>query len=92
MSNDNPHIGKDGQYPEDFKRHIVALRQSGRKCKELCKEYGLGKNTITEWVKELTGSEEKQKIRALEKKVKQLEMQVDILRCLALLPDEKKKR
>jgi transposase len=79
-------------YTEEFKKQIVELRQQGRGCKELCKEYGLGKNTVTEWVKEITGSEERRMIKALQQKVKDLEMEVDILKHLALVSGEKKKR
>jgi transposase len=79
-------------YTEEFQKQIVELRQQGRSCRELCKEYGLGKNTITDWVKKFTGSEEKQMIKSLQQKVKDLEMEVDILKHLALLTGEKKKR
>jgi transposase len=90
MSESNQLVKANKPYTEEFKKQIVALRLQGRGCKELSKEYGLGKNTVTDWVKELTGSEEMQRVKSLEREVKQLKMEIDILKHLALLSGEKK--
>jgi len=83
------------RYEEGFKKQIVALYNSGKSLADLNSDYGVAKSTITTWVKRLnnTGSfniddnrtEEEKELIALRKKVKQLEMENDILKQAALI-------
>ena len=76
-------------YTEDFKREIVALRKGGKSVTELCKEYGLGKNTVAQWVKLFDDSgnvrekrvltKEQQELKALRKAVNEHEKQLLIV-------------
>lgn len=77
-------------YTEEFKLTIVKLAESGHPTKVLSKEYGVGKSTINTWrraykqngtgkvVKELTS--EQQRIRELEKQLKEAQLERDILK------------
>ena len=50
--------GKTKNYTDDFKKQIVALKQSGKSTAEISSEYGLPKSTIIKWVSDYskTGS------------------------------------
>jgi transposase len=37
-------------YSDSFKQEIVFLRQSGKSTRELSSTYGLGKNTVKQWL------------------------------------------
>ena len=79
------------KYTEEFKSEIVALRKSGKSVVELCRTYELGKNTVTDWVKQSDGmgksrpkavmSKEQQELKALKAKLKDLESRQEILQC-----------
>ena len=83
------------RYEEGFKKQIVALYNSGKSLADINRDYGVAKSTITTWVNRLnnTGSfniddnrtEEEKELIALRKKVKQLEMENDILKQAALI-------
>jgi len=79
------------KYTEEFKREIVALRKSGKSVIELCRTYNLGKNTVSDWVKQSEGlsksrpkvvmSTEQQELKVLKAKLKDLESRQEILQC-----------
>lgn len=86
-------------YEEEFKKQIVALYNNGKSLADLNREYGIAKSTIKVWVERYNDSgsfnvndnrseEEKELIR-LRKKVKQLEMENDILKQAALILGKK---
>ena len=74
-------------YDEDFKKTIVNLYENGKGISELSREYGVGKSTIDSWIKkfktittstgEVTNNNE---ILKLQKKNKELEQEVEILK------------
>ncbi len=82
--------GKTKNYTDDFKKQIVALKQSGKSTLEISREYGVSKSTITKWVSDYsqTGSfkakdnrtEEENELIQLRKENKQLLMENDILK------------
>jgi len=77
------------KYNDDFKREIVHLRKSGKSVSELCREYGLGKNTITQWMKLFDGanfvrkkkelSKEQQELISIRKALSEQEKQITIM-------------
>lgn len=74
-------------YDENFKKTIVNLYENGKGISELSREYGVGKSTIDSWIKkfktittstgEVTNNNE---ILKLQKKNKELEQEVEILK------------
>lgn len=87
------------RYEEEFKKQIVALYNNGKSLADLNREYGIAKSAIKVWVERYNDSgsfnvndnrseEEKELIR-LRKKVKQLEMENDILKQAALILGKK---
>lgn len=75
------------KYDEDFKKTLVALFESGKKLSELEREYGVNESTIRAWVNKYgtitTSSGEKtnnDEILKLEKRNKELEQEVEILK------------
>ena len=87
------------RYEEGFKKQIVALYNNGKSLADLNREYGIAKSTIKVWAERYNDSgsfnvndnrseEEKELIR-LRKKVKQLEMENDILKQAALILGKK---
>ncbi len=91
--------GKTKNYTDDFKKQIVALKQSGKTTAEISSEYGLPKSTIIKWVSDYskTGSfkakdnrtEEENELLRLQKENKQLLMENDILKQAALIMGRK---
>jgi transposase len=78
---------KGTRYSSEFKEQIVELRKMGKSVKELCDEYGLGKNTVREWIKEkepvlnYEGKEiSKKEYFEMKKKVRELELENEILK------------
>ena len=83
-------------YEENFKKQIVKIYNQGNHTyRELSEQYGISTSTMRQWVirynntqsfeaKDNKTDEEKRLIE-LEKKVKQLEMENDILKQAALL-------
>ena len=78
------------RYEEDFKKQIVALYNNGKPLADINREYGIAKSTIKTWVERYNDSgsfkiddnrtEEEKELIELRKKVKQLEMENDILK------------
>ena len=87
------------RYEETFKKQIVALFNGGKSLADLNKEYGIAKSTIKTWIERLNNSgslnidvnrtEEEKELIILRKKVKQLEMENDILKQAALILGKK---
>ncbi|SDZ38783.1 transposase [Proteiniborus ethanoligenes] len=86
-------------YEEAFKKQIVALYNNGETLADINKEYGIAKSTVKTWIERhnTSGSfdvndnrtEEEIELIKLRKKVKQLEMENDILKQAALLLGKK---
>jgi transposase len=76
-------------YPAEFKRRMVELVRSGRSPEELAKEFEPSPNTIRKWATQADIDEglraeglstaERRELRELRRKVKQLEMEREIL-------------
>jgi len=87
------------RYEEEFKKQIVALFNNGKSLADINREYGIAKSTIKTWVERLNSSgslniddnrtEEEKELIALRKKLKQLEMENDILKQAALILGKK---
>lgn len=77
-------------YDEEFKRHIVELYNAGQTQGELAKAYSLHPTSISNWVKFYKNSgsfkakdnltEEQKQIRELENRLKDKQMELDILK------------
>ena len=76
-------------YPQEFKRRLVELVRAGRSPEELAREFDPSANTIRKWAAQadldeglrsdgLT-TEERSELRQLRRKVKQLELEREIL-------------
>ena len=76
-------------YPTEFKRRLVELVRAGRSLEELAREFDPSANTIRKWAAQadldeglrsdgLT-TEERGELRQLRRKVKQLELEREIL-------------
>ena len=83
-------------YEENFKKQIVKIYNQGNHTyRELSDQYGIAASTMRQWVirynntrsfnAEDNKTDEEKRIKELEKKVKQLEMENDILKQAALL-------
>ena len=75
------------RYSNEFKQQIVELFQSGQSVTKLSREYGIPTGTIYKWVKELTPvitedgkSVTPKEVKVLEKRIKELEMENEILK------------
>lgn len=90
------------EYSEDFKSQMIRLRESGKPRKEILKEYNLKDSTFDRWVKEFKEpsnrsnpevklSDEQKYIAELERKNRQLEMEVDILKQATLIIGKRSK-
>lgn len=87
------------RYEEEFKKQIVALYNNGKSLADLNREYGIAKSTIKVWVERYNDSgsfnvndnrtEEEKELIKLRKRVKQLEMENDILKQAALILGKK---
>ena len=40
------------KYDEDFKKSLVSLYQNGKNQSQLCKEYGVSKSALSNWIKQ----------------------------------------
>jgi len=74
-------------YDQSFKKTLVELLNSGRPVKELTKEFGVSQASIHRWDKEFnaTASNDRSnsevlKIKALEKELKDVKLERDILK------------
>ncbi len=92
-------MARGSRYEEEFKKQIVALFNNGKSLADINREYGIAKSTIKTWVERLNSSgslniddnrtEEEKELIALRKKLKQLEMENDILKQAALILGKK---
>lgn len=87
-------------YEENFKKQIVQIyNQGNHSLRELSEEYKVSTSTINGWVRRYNNTQsfdindnrtaEEKELIALRKKVKQLEMENDILKQAALLLGKK---
>jgi len=82
--------GKARNYTDEFKLQIVSLIKSGKSSSMIAKEYGIAKSSVTKWVRDFNKSgsfkakdnrtPEENELIALRKRVKELEMEADILK------------
>ena len=81
-------MSKNGvRFTDEFKRQIVDLYQSGSSVSYLSSEYGVSAVTIYKWTKELTPvitedgkTVTPKEVKALEKRIRELEMENEILK------------
>lgn len=88
-------------YTDEFKLQIVNLVKNGRSYSSVGAEYGIAKSTVYTWVKNSDNSgsfkakdnlsEDEKELIKLRKKLKQLEMENDILKQAALIMGRKSK-
>lgn len=93
--------GKARNYTDEFKLQIVSLIKSGKSSSMIAKEYGIAKSSVTKWVRDFNKSgsfkakdnrtPEENELIALRKRVKELEMEADILKQAALITARKSK-
>jgi len=73
-------------YDQEFKKTIVSLYESGKTIEELCSEFKISISSVNRWRKEYGESkedhsiEDKQRIKALEKELKSIKLERDILK------------
>ena len=82
-------------YSDEFKNQLVQLYLNGKRKCDIIREYDLSSSLLDKWIKQATStgsfkekdnrSEEEQELIQLRKKVKQLEMENDILKQAALI-------
>lgn len=82
-------------FTEEFKSQIVLLYQNGKRKCDIINEYDISPSLLDKWIKqaETTGSfkekdnrtPEEQEVLELHKRIKQLEMENDILKQAALI-------
>jgi transposase len=83
------------RYEEQFKKQIVALFNNGKSLADINREYDVAKSTVKTWVERYntsktfniddSRSEEEKELIILRKRLKQLEMENDILKQAALI-------
>ena len=93
--------GKARNYTDEFKLQIVSLVKSGKTSSIIAKEYGIAKSSVTKWVRDFNKSgsfkakdnrtPEENELIALRKRVKELEMEADMLKQAALIMARKSK-
>ncbi|GBU11397.1 transposase [Erysipelotrichaceae bacterium] len=88
-------------FTKEFKLQMVQLHENGKRRVDLCKEYELTPSSLDKWIMQyqrkqsfkesdnLTGDEKK--IREQQKIIKQQEMEIDILKQVALIMGRKSK-
>ena len=86
-------------YTNEFKKQIVNLYNNGKKSSEIIKEYDLTPSTFHKWIRYYNNSEsfkegdnrteDEKRLIELEKRNRQLEMDVDILKQAALIMGRK---
>lgn len=76
-------------YNPEFKQTLVSLYESGKTVSELCKEFGVSTASVNRWKHEygITKSqdetviqEDKKRIKVLEKELKDIKLERDILK------------
>lgn len=93
--------GKARNYTDELKLQIVSLVKSGKTSSIIAKEYGIAKSSVTKWVRDFNKSgsfkakdnrtSEENELITLRKRVKELEMEADILKQAALIMARKSK-
>ena len=72
------------KYDQSFKKTIIELLESGKTVKELTKEYGVSQASIHRWnidlKRPMEAQEESARIKALEKELKNVKLERDILK------------
>lgn len=75
------------RYSNEFKQQLVELNQSGSSVYKLSREYGIPTGTIYIWIKDFTPvvtedgrSVTPKEVKALEKQIRELEMENEILK------------
>ena len=86
-------------YTNEFKKQIVNLYNNGKKSSEIIKEYDLTPSTFHKWIRYYNNSgsfkegdnrtEDEKRLIEVEKRNRQLEMEVDILKQAALIMGRK---
>jgi transposase len=90
---------KKREFTDEFKKQVVDLFNNGKSRSEIIKEYDLTPSALAKWINQYNNSgsfkaadnrtaEENELIR-LQKRNKQLEMEVDILKQAALIMGRK---
>ena len=87
------------RYEEEFKKQIVSLFNNGKTLADINREYGVAKSTVKTWIERYNKtesfdidnnrSEEEKELIALRKRLKELEMENDILKQAALILGQK---
>ena len=87
------------RFTDEFKNQIVQLYQNGKRKCDIINEYNIAPSLLDKWIKqaESTGSfkekdnrtTETQELIELRKRIKQLEMENDILKQVALIMGRK---
>jgi len=80
--------GKGYRYPQEFKEQIYELYKAGQSVPKLSSEYGIPTGTIYKWISELkpfTTKEDgarmnRQELQAMKKRIKELELENEILK------------
>lgn len=74
-------------YDQSFKKTLVELLNAGKSVKDLTKEFGVSQATIHRWAKEFktttsqaSNESEKRRIKSLEKELKEVKLERDILK------------
>ena len=71
-------------YKAEFKKTIIELLNTGKSVKELTKEFGVSQASIHRWSNEfaspMINNSESDKIKALEKELKNVKLERDILK------------
>jgi transposase len=83
------------QYTKEFKKQLVDLHNSGKSLQDIEREYGVPYSTVRGWVKlynksgsfllEDSLSDDAKTIKAMQKELKRLQMENDILKHAALI-------
>lgn len=87
------------RYEEKFKKQVVSLFNNGKTLADINREYGVAKSTVKTWIERYNKtesfdinnnrSEEEKELIALRKRLKELEMENDILKQAALILGQK---
>lgn len=77
--------GKRRTFTPEFKAKIVMLKHKNKPVKEICEEYDLDPQTVRRWVNEfkakgMSGWEEQDKKLKMQKRIKELEMEIEIMK------------
>lgn len=75
------------KYDDEFKREIVKRVYEGQKIVSIARELGVSESLIYKWKKEIkaTNSDEANELIALKKKLREVEMENEILKKAALI-------